>query len=78
MIDLHNLIQAYISERENFFDRERYKWEAVKSFQEYYKKECYSLENQLRYPFDVANNLLLSHNYYPAGMLCTFAREKTD
>ena len=78
MIDLHNLVQAYISERENFFDRERYKWEAVKSFQEYYKKECYSLENQLRYPFDVANNLLLSHNYYPASMLCTFAREKTD
>ena len=78
MVELRSLIQAYISERESFFEREKYKWEAVKAFQENYLRNDISLEERLKASFDVANNLLGSTNYYPAGMLLTFAREKTQ
>lgn len=76
MIELKGLIQAYISKRNSFFEIERYKWEAVKSFQTHYSRTDLSLERKLKQPFDVAGNLLTSRNYFPAGMLCTFAREK--
>jgi hypothetical protein len=78
MIELKNLIQAYISERESFYDQERYKWEAVKSFQENYLRSDILLDEKLYRSFAVADNLLASNNYYPARMLCFFAKEKTD
>ena len=78
MIELKNLIQAYISERESFYDQERYKWEAVKSFQENYLRSDILLDEKLYRSFTVADNLLASNNYYPARMLCFFAKEKAD
>ena len=78
MIELKNLIQAYISERESFYDQERYKWEAVKSFQENYLRSDILLDEKLYRSFAVADNLLASNNYYPARMLCFFAKEKAD
>lgn len=78
MIELKNLIQAYISERESFFELEKYKWEAVKAFQNYYFRSDISLDERLRFPFAIADNLLASNNYYPAAMLCSFAKEKSQ
>lgn len=76
MIELKSLIQAYFSERESFFEREDYKWEAVKAFQNYYFRSDTPLAERLKNPFAVADNLLASNNYFPAGMLCSFAKEK--
>ena len=76
MIELNGLIQAYISKRSSFFEFERYKWEAVKAFQTNFNRTDIPLEERLKQPFDVAGNLLTSSNYFPAGMLCTFAKEK--
>ena len=76
MIELKNIIQAYISERESFFEQEKYKWRAVKAFQDYYFRNDIPLDERLKKPFAVADNLLASNNYFPAGMLCSFAKEK--
>lgn len=76
MIELQSLIRAYISERETFYDLEKYKWEAVKAFQESYFRKDIPLDERLKKPFAVADNLLASNNYFPAGMLCSFAKEK--
>lgn len=78
MIELQSLIRAYISERETFYDLEKYKWEAVKAFQENYFRKDIPLEDRLKLSFDVADNLLASNNYYPARMLYHFAKEKTS
>ncbi len=76
MIELKSLIQAYISERESFYDLEQYKWEAVKAFQNYYFRSDTPLVERLINPFAVADNLLAANNYFPSGMLCNFAKEK--
>ena len=78
MIELKNLIQAYFYERDSFYEREKYKWEAVKSFQENYLRSDIPLDEKLNRSFVVADNLLASNNYYPARMLCFFAKVKVD
>lgn len=76
MIELKNLIQAYFSERDSFFDMEQYKWEAVKAFHENYFRSDIPFEEKLNRSFVVADNLLASRRYLPAGMLYIFAKEK--
>ena len=76
MIDLKPLIQAYISAQDSFSEKEKYKWLAIRSFKENYFKVGLSLSEKLKLSFKDAGNLLASQNYFPAGMLVIFAKEK--
>ena len=54
MIELRNLIQAYIYERDSFFEWERYKWEAIKSFQKNYYRNDLRTYTEHGHNFNVA------------------------
>lgn len=75
MIDLRPLIRAYFL-REDIYYLEKYKWQAVKCFQKHYFEHGLSLEKRLKLAFSDSSNLLTSRNYFPLGMLITFAKEK--
>lgn len=68
-----NLIKNYISEYKREFNRinqeERYKWKAIKHFQDHFNLEAADLAANIESSMDEAKNLLSSGKYWPKRML---------
>ena len=57
---------------------EKYKWEAVKTFQDNWDIKAQNFSEMLDRSLSKTGNLLASNNYYPAGMITNFAKEAPE
>ena len=76
MLEFAPIINAYIRQFDESFEKESYKWKAVKHFQDTYFNSELPIAETLRTSMKYADNLLVSQDYFPAKMLETFASEK--
>ena len=58
----------------NWFDKEKYKWEAVKCFQDNWNINSSNFYDMLHKSLDKTANLLSSVNHFPRGMIEEFAK----
>jgi hypothetical protein len=67
------LVKSYIEEYKKEFDRvhnqEIYKWYAIKQFQENFDINSKDFYSNIEISLAKSDNLLVSHNYFPKGML---------
>lgn len=79
MIDLKPIIKAYIFRwKDEIYPKEKYKLRAVNRFhQHFFAKEDMLLDERLKLSLSAADNLLASNNYFPAGMMFNFAKERS-
>lgn len=72
-----DIIKAIITEYKNDFQRldseERYKWEAIKCFQDNWNPEAANFEDMLKAATAKAKNLLDSQSVFPRGMILEYA-----
>ena len=70
-------IKSIIVEYKNDFQRldseERYKWEAIKCFQDNWNPEAENFEDMLKAATAKAKNLLDSQSVFPRGMILEYA-----
>ena len=78
MFELTPIIKAYIRQFDEFFERESYKWKALKHFQDTYFSSKLPLAEKLSLSLKFADNLLNSKTYFPARMLDFFAKDKSE
>ena len=80
MIDLEKLrpvlegYKAYFPEHFDGANDEKYKWEAVKWFQDHWDIEAANFEEMLKQATDKTSNLLASGYAYPRRMIINFAK----
>ena len=78
MFDVFRLKEVLISYKENFVSKwwseEKYKWEAVKWFQQNWDVNAPDFANMLSQSLEKTNNLLASINNFPARMIQGFAK----
>ncbi len=72
-------LNSALSEYKKRFEKEiwpdeKYKWEAVKCFQDNWNINADDFADMLAKAFAETANLLTSYNYYPAGMIAEFAK----
>lgn len=72
---LKQLIEAYKADFSEHFEGERYKWEAVKCFQDNWNIEADDFAGMLKKSLSKTKNLLASNNYYPRRMIAGFAKD---
>ena len=73
-------LENYKKDFPTWFEEEKYKWEAVKCFQDNWNVDAKNFEGMLRRSLSKVYNLLSSTNYFPALMITEFAKripEKT-
>ncbi len=58
-----------------WWENEKYKWEAIKSFQENWNIDASNFPNMLEKALSPADNLLASKNYYPRNMIIELAQD---
>ncbi len=67
------IVKSYIEEYKREFDRvhnqEIYKWHAIKQFQDNFDINSKDFYSNLEISLKKSDNLLVSHNYFPKGML---------
>lgn len=67
------IVKSYIEEYKKEFNRvhnqEIYKWHAIKQFQENFDINSKNFYSNLEKSLEKSDNLLVSHNYFPKGML---------
>lgn len=77
MIDLEKLKDVMVDYKRNFvskqWEEERYKWEAVKHFQDYWDINASNFEEMFSKATDKTYNLLASMNNFPRRMMQLFA-----
>lgn len=76
MIDIEKLkpiLDGYIAYFPNAWNGEKYKWQAVKCFQDNWNIDAKNFEEMLSAATDKASNLLSSINFYPRKMILSFA-----
>ncbi|WP_394234139.1 AAA family ATPase [Niallia oryzisoli] len=77
MIDLEKLDAVLVDYKRDFvfqqWDNERYKWEAVKHFQDHWDINAPDFAEMFTKATDKTNNLLASMNNFPRGMIRDFA-----
>lgn len=56
------------------WSREKYKWEAIKTFRAHWKENDPDFAEMLSQSLSKTKNLLAAANYYPAGMITKFAK----
>ena len=66
-------LHAYKRDLPGFWKDERYKWEAVKTFQENWDINAVDLRGMLEVALSGCDNLLTTRNRFPGGMLMGFA-----
>lgn len=66
-------LSLYKQDLPSFWDGEKYKWEAVKRFQEKWNIEAEDFATMFKEATAKHDNLLSSMNYYPSGMIQAFA-----
>lgn len=78
MFDVFRLKEALVSYKENFVSKwwpaEKYKWEAVKWFQQNWDVNAPDFANMLSRSLEKTGNLLVSINNFPARMIQGFAK----
>lgn len=78
MIDRNRLKEVLIEYKKVFVSQqwpnEKYKWEAVKCFQDNWDIDALDFHEMLNKALGKTMNLLMSINYYPKGMLLIFAK----
>ena len=78
MFDVFRLKEVLVSYKENFVSKwwseEKYKWEAVKWFQQNWDVNAPDFANMLSQSLEKTNNLLASINNFPARMIQGFAK----
>ena len=72
---LQNAIAKYKDEFDEFqWKNEKYKWEAVKWFQDHWNANSPDFAEMLNQSLAKTNNLLTSRNSFPRGMIVEFAK----
>ena len=78
MFDKFRLKEALVKYKANFISsqwaNEKYKWEAVKCFQDNWDVNSSEFAEMLTRSLSKTNNLLASMNNFPAGMIQGFAK----
>ena len=70
-------LKAYIKNWSSINSEERYKWEAVKQFQESYFTQGLSIHERIEQSLSKTENLLMSSNNYPLAVLKEVAMDKS-
>jgi 5-methylcytosine-specific restriction protein B len=81
MLDINALTEIICAYKQNFqriHKEEIYKWKAVKCFQDNWDIGNADFLPMLERALAKANNLLVSQNFYPKGMICTFAEKDPE
>ncbi len=66
-------ISLYKQDLPKYWEDEKYKWEAVKQFQENWNIDAENFGEMFKLATSKHQNLLASMNYYPVGMILQFA-----
>ena len=77
MVDTNKIVTAIDGYKQYFPEHwkdEKYKWVAIKHFQDNWDIDAPDFEKMFEQATSKANNLLTSRNVYPAGMILEFAR----
>ena len=77
MIDLEKLkliLEGYKTYFPSHWDDEKYKWEAIKNFQDHWDMEADNFGEMFKAATDKTFNLLASGYAYPRGMITNFAK----
>ena len=82
MFDCERLKELLAQYKKDFvsmqWGNEKYKWEAVKWFQDNWDVNATDFSEMLNRSFDKTFNLLASVNYFPKGMIVGFAKIATE
>ena len=82
MFDRERLKEILVQYKQNFVSKhwgnERYKWEAVKWFQDNWDINAEDFPEMLNRSFDRTYNLLASANNFPRGMIVQFAKQAPE
>jgi len=81
MIDLEvlkDVLDAYKRDFARRWDEERYKWEAVKHFQEHWDIHAEAFGEMFLKATEKTKNLLMSRHHYPRGMIRDFANADSE
>ena len=81
MIDRHSLDEVLTQYKENFpshWEEEKYKWEAIKCFQDNWDINAQGFPAMLSKSLSKTENLLASRNSYPRQMIEFFAQKDTE
>lgn len=81
MIDRKKLDEVIVAYKEYFpkhWKDERYKWEAIKHFQEHWDINADDFKSMLEISLDKTYNLLTSGYFYAKGMVVGFAEEEKN
>lgn len=71
-------IFAYKKDFRKHWEDEKYKWEAIKQFQDNWDIDASSFHSMLEKSTEKAYNLLTSAYYFPRGMLLGFAKDEPE
>ncbi len=77
MIDLEKLnliLEGYKAYFPSHWDDEKYKWEAIKHFQDHWNIDAENFGEMFKQATDKTSNLLASGYAYPRGMIINFAK----
>ena len=82
MIDRFRLKDVLVQYKQNFVSKqwgeEKYKWEAVKWFQDHWDVNAPDFAEMLNRSLDKTYNLLASANNFPKGMIVGFAKSAPE
>lgn len=72
---LNEKVSQYKLDFSRWWENEKYKWQAVKIFQDNWDEGAEDFANMLERSLIGAKNLLVSANHYPLGMIVGFAKK---
>jgi len=72
---LQEVLRAYKAQFATHFAKEKFKWEAVQHFQTHWDIEAPDFAGMFEQATKKAQNLLISANYFPRGVIIDFARK---
>ena len=75
---IRDAIECYKKDISKYWNEEKYKWEAVKHFQDHWDIETKEFAGMLEDSFKLAANLLAGGMYYAYRMLCDLARKDPE
>ena len=75
---LNSILNGYIAYFPEHWKDEKYKWQAVKCFQDKWDINAKNFEEMFMAATDGAKNLLTSANFYPRKMILNFAKADTE
>lgn len=82
MFNKSKLADVLVSYKRDFiskqWDEEKYKWEAIKWFQDNWDESAQDFAEMLNRSLEKTSNLLTSSNYYPKRMIVSFAKSAPE